>query len=61
LALLVATGAMAMLDTVEFARGATTAGIFTAVLIDAICAVSYSVLLWQGRCATRDRELRDVH
>jgi hypothetical protein len=49
LAMLVATGAMAVLGTVEFARGATTGGIFKAVAIEVVCAVCYSVIWWGGR------------
>ena len=49
LAMLVATGPMAILGIVEFARGATTAGIFKAVAIETACAVCYWIIWWRGR------------
>ena len=49
LAMLVATGPMAILGIAEFARGATTAGISKAVAIETTCAVCYGIIWWRSR------------
>jgi hypothetical protein len=49
LAMLAATGLMAILGTAELIRGATTIAILKPVAIEATCAVCFFVIWWRDR------------
>ena len=51
LAMLAATGLMALLGTIELVRGATTVAILKPVAIEATCAACFFLIWWRDRPA----------